>query len=286
MPISSPQVFYGLVANSTPGSLHVSNSNTLGTQQTQAPLTGATIFYSVGMSIADGQSLVWNSATGAITGTDVGVSQVETFTVVAAAGCTSNGTCNVVVTGALLTGSPITVPAALTTATHTTATLIRTAITTAINANAVIAAIYTIGGSSANGTLTDLSKRNSDLTLNVAIPAGLGITAAPSSANTTAGRIPSLAYRLTDDSGTPIAWDQKDNEGRALTAATKLYGILPKVTSGKIAIADATPVHKLTMLSGTGDVGFDPLGTHAWSALAVTFTATGDTVLSFDVSAG
>ena len=159
-----------LTASAELGAIHTTGGITIGTPKTAIVYeTAPDITYSLALKIADGDTLTMDFSTGEVTGTVAGAYQVETATVVAASGCTSNGTCNVVVTGARLTSSPITVPVALTTTTHTTATLIATAIKDALIANSVIPLEYTPGSSSANVTLTDLTKRVNDATLNICL---------------------------------------------------------------------------------------------------------------------
>ncbi len=292
MDVTGTTASYELTASANVSGVNVSSGVTLGTGRTAVTyLTDPDICYSLGMQIAVGETLTWNSATGAITGTDAGVAQVETATVVAAAGCTSNGNLPVTVTGALITGSPLTVQVALTTATHTTANLIATAIRSALNANAAVAAEYTAGGSGADVTLTKASTATAnDATLNVAWTTTLGVTAVTTSVDTTAGVMASLAYRLTDSAGDPIAWDTKDHEGRALATATKLYAVLVKSATA------AGPTITADDGSGTGFVAATPFvapgiihaaGNHPWVADTIDFTATtANVILTLDIHAG
>ena len=119
--------------------------------------------------------------------------QVETATVIAAAGCTGNGDLIVTVTaGSGLPGSPIDVTVPLTTAANS-ATLVAAEIRAALNANTVIAARYTIGGSGAAVTLTKTHTDGPDSSWNIDINAddagttATGITNAATSSNTTTG---------------------------------------------------------------------------------------------------
>jgi hypothetical protein len=114
----------------------------------------------------------------------VGTRQVETATAVGAV--VSNGTINVTVTGAGLTGSPILVPVAVTAldAVSVWAGKVRTA----LRANAVINAFAEITGATSSIILTKRLKEANDATLNIEIAAnGTGVTDAPTSTNTTAG---------------------------------------------------------------------------------------------------
>jgi hypothetical protein len=115
-----------------------------------------------------------------------GTLQVETATVVAEAGATSSGNLSITVTSALFSAAQ-TVTAALVTETDTTASLIATKVRTALSANAIVAANFTVGGSAADVVLTAKVPAANDETLNVGIAAGLGVTAVASSVDTTAG---------------------------------------------------------------------------------------------------
>jgi hypothetical protein len=115
--------------------------------------------------------------------------QVETATVIAAGGITGDGDALVIVTSAWLAGSPLSFLVPVTIVTHTTAALIAGAIRTALAADSRITAIFTAGGAGANVSLTDTEFRANDPTLNISIANGTctGITAAPTSTNTTPG---------------------------------------------------------------------------------------------------
>jgi hypothetical protein len=116
----------------------------------------------------------------AVTGTDIvvtgkmtaGTAQVESATVVAPSGCTTDGTLAVTVTGtAMGTSSPQTVYVALTTAANT-ATLVATAIKAALTANTAVYAAYTIGGSNADVQLTAKTVAANDASLAITWGAG------------------------------------------------------------------------------------------------------------------
>lgn len=167
-----------------------------------------------------------------------GTAQVETATVTAASGATSNGNCILTVTGATLTGSPLAVTVALTTASNT-ATLVAAALAAGLQANAAIAAKYTATSSGANIILTvnadsDSNYLANDGTLNIAIPSGLGITAAPTSATTTAG-VATSGVQVLDGGGT-------DFEGVTLVSMARIYALEINVTSGTASAANGTQV--------------------------------------------
>ena len=161
---------------------------------------------------AAAQAITYNRLTGAITGL-TGVRQVETATVVAAAGCTANGNLALTLTGALITGSPLAVTVPLTTTAHTTASLIAAAIAAKLNTLAAVTAYYSVTASGATVILTCLRGRANDATLNLAIAAGLGVSVAASSANTTAGVAGPVVLRAGGAAGT-------DFYGRPLATAT------------------------------------------------------------------
>ena len=126
-----------------------------------------------------------------------GTAQVETATVVAAAGATTGGDLEVILTGEGITGSPKTYAVAVTTADNT-ATAVATKIRTALSADSAVTDLYTVGGTAAAITLTRKIKAANDASLNLSIATGtaVGITAAPTSANTTAGVADAKKYAV------------------------------------------------------------------------------------------
>lgn len=115
-----------------------------------------------------------------------GTAQVETATVVAASGATSNGDLVVTVTAAGMAGSPLAVNVPLTTAANT-ASLVAAEIRAVLGATAAITAMFNVSGATDKVILTRNTVAANDATLNIAIAAGLGVSAAASSADTTAG---------------------------------------------------------------------------------------------------
>lgn len=119
----------------------------------------------------------------------IGTAQVETATVTAASGATSDGTSTLSVTVPIY--GTFDVPVALVAATHTTATLVADAYAAALNADGRVSGKWIFAGSGANVTMT--RRKDSDgyyaanEDVNIAIPAGLGITAAATSVGTTPG---------------------------------------------------------------------------------------------------
>lgn len=116
-----------------------------------------------------------------------GTAQVETATVTAAGGATSNGNLTVTLDASGLHGSPITVLVPLLSAVHTTATLIAQQIALTILQTTPASTLFLVDHVGATVRLTRNSRAANDPSLNLAIAAGLGVSAALSSANTTLG---------------------------------------------------------------------------------------------------
>jgi hypothetical protein len=116
--------------------------------------------------------------------------QVETATAAGTIGTGGNAT--VIVTANLMTGSPRTVPVAVTAgdSAATWAGKVRTALA----ADATVAAFFTVSGTTTAIILTAITPAANDSSMNVSLANGTntGITAAPTSANTTAG----VAHRM------------------------------------------------------------------------------------------
>lgn len=121
--------------------------------------------------------------------TDPGVQQVETATVVGT--ITVSGNAAVIVTAAAMLNSPktIQVPVANTDSASAAAGKIRTALVADADVGHVATGLFNVSGSGANIVLTTKRKKANDTTVNVSIANGTctGLTAAPTSANTTAG---------------------------------------------------------------------------------------------------
>jgi len=286
MTLSGTEVRYGMLATADPAAVNVSGSQSIGTGLSTLAYTDApTVAYSLAMIIQDGDTLTWNTSTGAITGTVAGTAQVETATIVAASGATTAGDLNVTVTSALVTGSPLLIPVALLLADNT-ASLVATKVRAALNATTAITDHYTVGGTGATYSLTTKAVNHAanDTTLNLAHANGTcaGITTAATSTNTTAGVGTTRAYKFN---GT--AWSATDNEGIALPSMTKVHSMLIRSsnTAGTVAIDDGTdmfnPACPFVSLTAS------PTGAHPFTAGTVTFTADAAPVtLTIDVHAG
>jgi hypothetical protein len=284
MTLSGTEVRFGLLATADPSAVNVSGSQTIGTSARALVYTDVpTVAYSMGMVIQDGDTLTLNLTTGAVTGTVAGTNQVETATIVAAAGATTAGNLNVTVTSALVTGSPLLVPVALL-LTDNTASLVATKVRAALTATAAITAHYTVGGTGANYSLTAIEKAANDATLNLAHANGTsaGITTAATSTNTTAGVGISRAYKFTG-----VTWDATDYEGRALPTMTQVHSILIRSdsTTGTVEIADGTNTNIFT--APFMSLQSSPTGAHPSAGDTVTFE--GDVApitLYIDIHAG
>ena len=242
MAISAAQTITGSNCQGQATSSLVTGIVQIGASQTATQFTTADIGYAIGVEIvASGGSVAIDLQTGIATPSAAyvaGTAQVETATVVAAAGCTSNGTCSLTFTSAAVTGSPLTVVVQLTTASNS-ATLVAAALAAGLAANTAIAAVWTVTSSGADIIITRKSDANgykyaNESGTNLAIPGGLGITAAATSADTTAGVV-SSGVRITDGDG-------KDFEGVTLVSMARLYSLEINVTSGSASAGNGTQV--------------------------------------------
>ena len=284
MTLTGTEVRFGCLATADPTAVNVSGSQSIGTSAQAVAYTDApTVAYSLGMLIQAGVTLTMNLSTGVVTGTVAGTNQVETSTIVAAAGATTAGNLNVTVTSALVTGSPLLVPVALL-LTDNTASLVATKVRAALTATAAITAHYTVGGTGADYSLTAIEKAANDSTLNLAHANGTcaGITTSTTSTNTTAGVGTSRAYKFTG-----VTWDATDYEGRALPTMAQVHSMLIRSdsTSGTVAIAEGTNL--LTVAAPFVHLQSSPVGAHPFAGDSVTFTAaTAPVTLTIDIHAG
>jgi len=286
MNLTGTEVRVGMTAAANVSSVNTTGSVTIGTPVAALVYTDApTVAYSLRMDIADGETLTLDMATGAVTGTDPGVLQVETATVIAAAGATTAGDATVIVTAANLAGSPLTVSVPLL-LTDNTASLVATKIRAALTANAAITSIFTVGGATADITLTAKIAIANDPTLNISIANGTcaGITAAPTSANTTAGVLKTQAYRISG-----AVWDQTDFEGEPLPSMTKAHCVnVRRITDavGDLVIL-TSDAEAFSLKKNASLLTFDPNGNLLISGDNVGFSSeTGDASLTIDIHAG
>ena len=210
MNLSNSRATIGLTTKATPTSTAVNGSVQLGDNPQTITFPDANVGYSVRAFFAAGApTFALALTTGHSTGSTAfvtGVAQVETAT--AAGTCTTSGDVTVTVTSAGMTGSPLAVTVPI--LNGDTASVWAGKVRTALAANATIAARFTVSGATTAIILTrkpgevltaDSTSVNlfvaTDATLNVAIAAGTtGITAAATSANTTAGTVTSGVYVL------------------------------------------------------------------------------------------
>jgi len=245
MIISSALTNNGTSFTASPSSSLTTGRVTVGTSAAQQAFTTADIGYAISTRLTTSSTTATlDIQSGVCTGSAAfvaGVAQVETATVIAAAGATSSGNCILTVTGSTLTGSPLDVTIPLTTS-ASTATLVASALAAGLNANTAIAAKYSVTSSGADIVLTVKEDANgnflaNDGTLNIAIPGGLGITAASTSTNTTAG-IVSSGVQVLDGDG-------KDFEGITLPSMARIYSLEINVTSGSATASNGTQVFTL-----------------------------------------
>lgn len=297
---SDARAVYGLSATGTPTSTNVSGSVQVGTGQTQTRLTTADTAYSVSVLIMEGSAFVIDFATGSTAGSDAwvaGTAQVETAT--AAGTISGSGNATVIVTSALMSGSPKTISVAVTSG--DTAAVWAGKVRTALNADTDVTTAFTVGGSTTAITLTKKSASGqtfngdavpiyyaNDGTLNISLDNGTctGITTAGTSANTTAG-VATSGCSILDGDG-------KDFEGVALPTIARVLGILIDHTQGittyangddtergKIFTAEA-PNSSIRQFTSSDTVNGDAFGSIDYST---TFTATdGCSILTFTVT--
>jgi len=233
MDLTQSILSYGLRSTATPTSTNVFNDVEVGVAQTQERFADADVIYSLRAVMAGSAStLSISQDTGACTATAwvAGTAQVETAT--AAGTITASGNASVTITSAGMTGSPLTisVPVVL----GDTASVWAGKVRTALAANTTIAARFTVTGTTTAISLTRLSatvgglpiRSANDATLNIALANGTctGITAAPTSANTTAG-VATSGVTLYDGDG-------KDFEGNTLPSITTIYSTLIFCSTG------------------------------------------------------
>jgi hypothetical protein len=255
--ISNPRAIYGLLATGQHTKTQVANDCEIGLASTTLPLTGATKAYCVSATLASASDvLTIDTETGIATIGTAPVAQVETATVVAAAGATSNGNLAVTVTGARITGSPLAVSVPLTTS-MTTAALVAAQVRASLGQTPAVAAKYFVTGTGADVTLTEIDPQNNDTTLNIAIAAGLGVSAIVTSTDTTAGV---GGVKLTNNTG-----DGDDFEGVPLGEMQDIFGMCVRNTSigsflvdiggGDFAVSlDEAAFTTFAKPAGTGDL--------------------------------
>lgn len=249
---SDIRAIFGLQGTATLAGDNLSGSIQAGVSQTNIRLTAATKLITFNAVIVGAASdLVIDLSDLDNTGSTAwtaGTAQVETATAVAASGITANGNAEVIITGSGITGSPLTITVAVTTA-LTTATLVAGALRTAVAATSAVTALYDVGGTGENITLSRKATSTytvagvsvpvypaNDATLNVATQNGTstGITTAATSANTTAGVATAGTYL--------VRLNGNDLEGVATGGSTEIYGVFIKNNAGDLLLLSESTV--------------------------------------------
>lgn len=251
MDLTQSILSYGLRSTATPTSTNVFNDVEIGVAQTQERFADADVIYSLrAVMVGSASTLSMSQLYGTCTATTfvTGAAQVETAT--AAGTITASGNASVTVTSSVLTGSPLTisVPVIL----GDTASVWAGKARTALAANTAIAALFSVGGTTTGISLTRSSATvgglsiysANDTTLNIALANGTctGITAAPTSVNTTAG-VATSGVKLFDGDG-------KDFEGNTLPSVSVMYAYLIVITSGELTFEDTYTAATLDLLPG------------------------------------
>lgn len=187
-----------------------------------------------------------------------GTAQVETAT--AAGTITQSGNLSVVVTGALVVDSPreIKVPVVAGDTAATWAGKVRTALGVA-----AITTRYTVGGSTTAISLTANQAAANDATLNISLRNGtcLGVTEAPTSANTTAGVTPgTVAVTVTSAilTGSPLTLQVAVSKNdAAATWAAKVRAALAAnaAVAAKYTVGGSTTAIALTAIDAVANDG-------------------------------
>ena len=225
MGITNARAYTGLQASAEPTSEGTTGSLSIGQGSTVTSLTAATGAIVLGIELDSTYDIEFDTETLIPTITGAGVNQVETAT--AAGTITASGNATVVVTGDDIVGSPLTVSVAV--ANTDSAATWAGKVRTALGAVTAITSLYTVGGATTAISLTRIVKRYNDSTLNISLANGTctGITAAPTSANTTPGINPAKCWRI---SGTTYAGD--DFEGVDFATIQDFLGFQARHTAG------------------------------------------------------
>lgn len=212
MNLSTARATIGLQAKATPTSTAVGGSVPIGANPTVVSFPDADVIYAVRAFFAAGSpTFALATTTGSTTGSTAfvaGAAQVETAT--AAGTASASGDVTVTVTSAGMTGSPLAVTVPI--LNGDTASVWAGKVRTALAANATIAERFTVSGSTTGIILTrkpgqvltdGVNTVNlylaTDATLNIALAGPAGVTAAATSANTTAGTVTSGVFILDGD---------------------------------------------------------------------------------------
>ncbi len=222
MIVTSIKGGFGLSGKAALTTAGTTGSITVGQPVASVSIADSDILYHLEAVIADAATLQMDQVTGSVISDPVwgaGTAQVETAT--AAGTITTAGNMTVTVTAAGLTGSPLAITVAV--ALDDTAATWAGKVRTALAANAAVAAMFTVSGTTTAIVLTrkpvatyTLSGSNdgssettvvnvyaaNDTTLNIALAddTSAGITEAATSANTTAGVVTTGCYVIGGNS--------------------------------------------------------------------------------------
>ena len=278
MDITAARANAGLSASAAATSIGVAGTVEIGTYNNAVTLTGCNVAYSCRARIVAGDAFVIATATNTTSASDAwsaGTAQVETAT--AAGTITLAGNATVTVTAAGMTGSPKAVSVAVTLS--DTAATWAGKVRTALAADADVASLFTVGGSTTAISLTRNASAigilpANDATLNIALANGTctGITAAATSADTTAG-VASSGANISDG-------DAKDFEGITIGTITTLKGISIKCTSGEVDLTSTGETATLT--SGESRVMANNAGIPSILS-TLTFTAVSNSEITLTV---
>ena len=289
MNLSNARATFGLNCRATPTSSSVTGSVQVGASNTSVALPNANVAYAVRAIFAgSGKTFTLATTTNTVSAASAwtaGAAQVETATAAGNISASGAGNASVTVTAAGMTGSPKTLLVPV--ANSDTAAIWAGKVRTALAADAAVSALFTVGGTSTAISLTRKPTQTftvpggtlplyaaNDATLNIALANGTstGITAAATSANTTAGVL---------TAGVKIYDDATDFEGVTIpTIATKAMlfsnaGAVVNVSDGANFLID---------IGGGGLAAFSGDGTSSlMNASSLIATADATTDLSITV---
>lgn len=228
--------------------------------------------------IAPGQTVEWdlaNHADETVVSWTAGTAQVETAT--AAGTATASGNITVTVTSTGMSGSPRDVVVAI--ASGDTASQWATKVRTALSANSVIAARFTVGGSGTSIVLTrkplatfeaegeDVNfypANDTSLNIGIADTGTTGITPASTSTGTTSG-VATAGYKVYGEG--------VDFEGRVLNGMSEIESLDVRSNSGAVEVTDGSGFGVVMSMRTGGRACF-----YNVNADAISFAATTDPV--------
>jgi len=263
MNLSNTRATVGLSTKATPLSTNVLGGVQIGSNNEAFTLATANVAYSLqAFFSASGNILSLNHLTGSTSGsTAYGAGTAQVVTATAVGTVTIAGNASIVVTAVGMTGSPKTIPVAV--AASDTPTLWAAKVRTALAADTAVTALFTVSGTTTaiiltrkpatvlvSAGITHHIHSANDATLNIAIATGTatGITAAATSANTTAG-VATTGVLIYDG-------DAKDFEGTTLPTMTGVTGELFKTVGAAFIVTGN--VNDLFTIGANGAAQFVP----------------------------